>query len=137
MAYKYNKTFVDGAETLINGIENIELFLDDEDQWNFHDSQVYSFHWDGVKEELTITIIPIGYCVKIEQDKDGLMPLIDLHFEQVDQLCLNFYLPEYIHEISIAKDRSWLDCYIDGIAHIVCSSITADKPRFVPEEDVR
>jgi hypothetical protein len=30
-----------------------------------------------------------------------------------------------------------LDCHIDGIAHIICRSITVDKPRFVPKETVR
>jgi hypothetical protein len=41
MAYKYNKTIVNDAENLIRGIDNIELFLDDDDDLNFHDSQIY------------------------------------------------------------------------------------------------
>ena len=46
MTYKYSKTIRDGAEKLIDGIENIEMFLGDDDDWNFHDSEIYSFHWD-------------------------------------------------------------------------------------------
>jgi hypothetical protein len=137
MAYKYNKTIVNGAETLISGIENIELFLDDDDDWNFHDSQIYSFHWDGVQERLTISIIPIGYGTTIEEDKEGVMLLVDFHFEKVDNLNINFYLPEYILDMSITKNKYGLDCYIDGIAHIICRSMTVDKPRFVPKEVVR
>jgi hypothetical protein len=136
MAYKYNKTIVNGAEKLISGIENIELFLDDDDDWNFHDSQVYSFHWDGVQEQLTITIIPIGYGT-IDGDKEGMMPLIDFHFEKVDELNFNFCLPEYILEMAIIRNTYGLDCHINGIAQITCRSLTVDKPRFVPEVDVR
>lgn len=60
MAYKYNKTIMNGAEKLIDGIENIEMFLDDNDDWNFHDSEIYSFHWDRDKREFVASIELIG-----------------------------------------------------------------------------
>lgn len=55
MAYKYNKTIINGAEKLIDGIENIEMFLDDNDEWNFHDSEIRSFYWDRAKKTFSVT----------------------------------------------------------------------------------
>lgn len=55
MAYKYNKTIMNGAEKLIDGIENIEMFLDDNDEWNFHDSEIRSFYWDRAKKTFSVT----------------------------------------------------------------------------------
>lgn len=56
MAYKYCNTIKNGAEILIDGIENIEIFLDDKEEWNFHDSEIASFWWDKTKKSFIVTI---------------------------------------------------------------------------------
>ena len=36
------------------------MFLGDDDDWNFHDSEIYSFHWDRDENVFTVTIDLIG-----------------------------------------------------------------------------
>ena len=33
----------------ITGIENLEMFLVDDDQWMYHDSEIRNIHWDDKK----------------------------------------------------------------------------------------
>ncbi|MBR5956840.1 MAG: hypothetical protein IKZ99_00590 [Salinivirgaceae bacterium] len=135
--YKYNRTIRDGAEALIDGIENIEMFLGDEDHWNFHDSSIRSFHWDNETGEFTVTVEPIGYgCFKGEIDKD-LQPLLDFHFEDCVEIKMDVeVIGAYINDIKISRDRDYLECCFNGICvGVACRRLRVDKPRFVPAED--
>ena len=134
MAYKYNKTIMNGAEKLIDGIENIEMFLDDNDDWNFHDSEIKSFHWDRDDRIFTVTVEPIGFSPEIEGEGDDVMILLDLHFED----CFDIHMPNmdltapYINEIEISKDRKCIECWFNGYPIRVTSHrLRVDKPRFI------
>ena len=43
----------EAAARMINGIENIEVFLEENDQWQFHDSDIKNIHWDDMERRLT------------------------------------------------------------------------------------
>nr|WP_321372926.1 hypothetical protein [uncultured Bacteroides sp.] len=83
MAYKYSRTIRNSSEKLIDGIENIEMFLGEEDNWNFHDSEIRSFHWDSVEKRATVTVLPIGLTPDIEGWSSETDTLLDMHFEDV------------------------------------------------------
>ncbi len=88
MAYKYNRTIMNGAEKLIDGIENIEMFLGDDDAWNFHDYEIYSFNWDRYTKTLTVTVEPIGFLPDIEGWDGKSTILLDFHFEG----CIEYFM---------------------------------------------
>lgn len=135
--YKYNSTIRGGAEALIDGIENIEMFLDDEDAWNFHDSEINSFYWDNEKKVMTVTVEPIGYGADIEGDAKDKRPLLSFHFEDcidVEMHMNNVY--EHIYEIEISRFKQFIECWFNGVGIRVTSrSLRVDKPRFVPIEE--
>ncbi|MBR3080761.1 MAG: hypothetical protein IKH01_13275 [Prevotella sp.] len=37
----------EGAYELIEGIENMEMFLTEDDKWQFHDSDIRDIHWNN------------------------------------------------------------------------------------------
>lgn len=139
MAYKYNKTIMNGAEELIDGIENIEMFLDDNDDWNFHDSEIRSFYWDRAKRTFSVTIEPFGcdYPDIEEYDKDSAM-ILDFHFVDVVEVHMphvNLWSPEYVYEIEISKDRDWIECWFNGFCMRVASKrLQVDKPRVIKKD---
>lgn len=137
MAYKYKNTIKGGAEKLIDGIENIEMFLDEEDHWNFHDSEIESFGWDVKTQTFTVTVNLIGCRFPeslgiIDKTKDV---LLDLHFVgfptlTMNQVELNSW--QYITEIEITNVRKFLECWFNGYAIKVASErLIVDKPRVV------
>lgn len=137
--YKYNKTIMNGAEKLIDGIENIEMFLDDNDDWNFHDSEIYSFHWDRDKREFIVSVELFGCGIpdNIGWDRNSSV-ILDFHF--VD--CLNLHMPEmdmygapYILEIEISKSKEWLECWFNGYPiRVTCDRLRVDKPRIIKKD---
>ena len=48
----------EAAIRMINGIENIEVFLEENDQWQFHDSDIKNIHWDDMERRLDVTVCP-------------------------------------------------------------------------------
>jgi hypothetical protein len=131
--YKYSRTIRNGAEKFIDGIGNIEKFLDDEDNWNFHDSELHSFHWDEHTRIFSVVVIPIGCRTDIEGWDDGLMPLLEFHFSGTDEVKMDLFPPYYIEEIIITQNKG-VECFIGGYGiYIHCSSITVEAPKFVPE----
>lgn len=48
----------EAAIRMINGIENIEVFLEENDQWQFHDSDINNIHWDDMERRLDVTVCP-------------------------------------------------------------------------------
>lgn len=135
MSYKYHKTIMNGAEKLIDGIENIEMFLDDEDAWNFHDSSIYSFNWDRDERIFTVIVEPLGFSPDIDGWDGESTILLDFHFEgciEVHMNHLDLWSPQYISEISISKVKGGLECWFDGYPIMVCSErLRVDKPRYI------
>jgi hypothetical protein len=133
--YKYNRTFQNGAEKFANGIENVEMFLDDDNGWSFHDSQLYSFHWDEHPLEFTVTVMPQGYLHNKDNSRSNMMALLDFHFIDVDEVKMQLTPPYYIDGIEFTQEGKGIECWIGGYGiYIHCRSVTVDPPRFVPEE---
>jgi len=134
MPYKYNKTIMNGAERLIEGIENIEMFLDDNDDWNFHDSEIYSLHWDISTKTFTVSVYLIG-CdfYKLKDYDSNSKVILDLHFEK----CLEVHMPnvslcnsQYIYEIGMSIHNGYLECWFDGYPiKITSERLRVDHPR--------
>ena len=135
MAYKYNKTIMNGAEKLIDGIENIEMFLGDDDAWNFYDSEIYSFHYDRDTKTFTVTVDLIGCDFSKLEDFDyESTVLLDLHFVG----CIDIHMPNvdfmcpYIYEIEISKNHKLIECWFNGYPIRVTSKrLQVDKPRII------
>ena len=75
----------DDAVKFITGIENIEVFLKENDEWQFHFSKVTEIHWNSEKRQLDVTINP-PCCVGIEYDRKKEEVFLDLHFTDVIDL---------------------------------------------------
>lgn len=126
---------MNGAEELIDGIENIEMFLDDNDDWNFHDSEIQSFNWDRDSSTFTVSVEPIGYSPTIEGDGKDTSIILDFHFIRCIEIHMpnvDLWSPEYVYEIEISKDRNWIECWFNGFSLRVTSErLKVDKPRFI------
>ncbi|GCB35200.1 hypothetical protein [Bacteroides faecalis] len=111
--YKYHKTIKNGSEKLIDGIENIEMFLDDNNDWNFHDSEIHSFHWDRDTKTFTVSVELIGCGFPELEGWDGDAPVIlDFHFEgcvEVHMPNVDLWSPQYIYEIGISIYNKYLE----------------------------
>lgn len=136
MTYRYNKTIQNGAESLIEGIENIEMFLDDNDDWNFHDSEIYSLYWDRNTNIFTVTVEPIGCDYPdIDGCKEDTTILLDFHFLG----CIEIHMPnvdtwnsEYIYEVEISKNQNCIECWFNGYPiRITSEKLKVDKPRVI------
>ena len=136
MPYKYNKTITGGAERFIDGIENIEMFLDEQDNWNFHDSDLKSFSYDNDEQRFTITIEPIGFLPTIEGLDEDKIVLLDFHFEGVIELEMSCLTETDISEIEFSVyNKEWLNCWLDNCGIRVQSQrVRVDKPRFVQKQ---
>lgn len=130
--YKYYKTIKNGAEKYIDGIENIEMFLGEDDDWNFHDSEIRDVVWDVMNHEMTVTVEPIGYFPNIEGEARDLAPLLDFHFENVINVKMD-YNGERIYSIAFSIYNKWLECWFNGCCiRVTGERVRVDKPRFVP-----
>ena len=69
----------ESAIRFIRGIENIEVFLEENDQWQFHDSNIKTIHWEDMDRPLEVTICPT-VCIGIDNDHKNLEPRLDFHF---------------------------------------------------------
>lgn len=126
----------EGAAKMIIGIENIEVFLEENDQWQFHDSDISEIHWDDKERQLDVTVSPT-FCVGIDYDYNILEPRLDFHFTGVISLNFEFNECGYVDEISIKKISNgfldtWFECYM---LNVTSRGLIVDKPRFVPRED--
>lgn len=138
MSYKYSRTIQNGAEALIDGIENIEMFLGDEDNWRFHDSDIKSFHWDRDTRTFTVTVLPMAYSTVIDGFDDEDTILLDFHFED----WIEIHIPEFtscdyweINELEIIKVNDHLECWFHGHAiRIKSYRLRVDKPRLAKED---
>lgn len=125
----------DAAVKMITGIENIEVFLEEKDEWQFHDSEISYIHWEDKERRLDVSVKPT-YCVGIEYDHKKVEPELVLHFIEVRDYKLDNNEGGYVDEISIKEFNgfldTWFDCYM---LHVTSRSLTVDKPRFVPRKD--
>lgn len=132
--YKYNRTIRDGAEKLIDGIENIEMFLEDNE--TFHDCGIHSFSWNSETKELTLTIEPLTYRF-FAGEYGNMLPLLDFHF--VNCLSIETYMETgiaIIDEMVISKGNNYLQCELGQVCITIQSiRLRVDKPRFVPLEE--
>ena len=122
----------DAAVPMITGIENIELFLEENDKWQFHFSGISDIHWDDKERRLDVSVHPT-YCVGMKYDWKLEAPVLDLHFIGVRDFKLDYIDGGYVDEISMKVCGgfldTWFDCYM---LHVTSKSLVADKPRIVP-----
>lgn len=127
----------DDAVKMITGIENIEVFLEENDEWQFHDSEISYIHWDDKERLLDVSVKPT-YCVGIEYDHKKFEPILDFHFTGVRDYKLDYNEGGYVDEISIKECAgfldTWFDCYM---LHITSRGLIIDEPRFVQRESDR
>lgn len=127
MPYKYNETVKDGAEELIDDIKYMELFFNDEDHWNFHDSEIRSLHWDADKRTVKVTVEPLGCSYeKLKRWTPDKTVLLDFIFIDVLEIYSNCPVDNYITEIEISKYNGYLECWFNGY----CIRITSKRLRF-------
>lgn len=125
----------EGAYKLIEGIENMELFLTEDDKWQFHDSDIRDIHWNNQNRTLDLTIEPIGFSADVPWDRKTTTALFDFHYEGVGELELNCFGFCYIYELEINMKNGYLDCIFDSyILKILAKKLTIDKPRLVKDE---
>lgn len=55
---KSDNMITDDAVKFVTGIENFEVFLEENDEWQFHFSKVTEIHWNSEKRQLDVTINP-------------------------------------------------------------------------------
>lgn len=123
------------AYELITGIENMEVFLTENDEWQFHDSDIRDIHWNNQNRTLDLTIEPIGFSAEVPWDRNTTTALLDFHYEGVEEFDLNCFGFCYIFEIEIAMKNGYLESIFDSyILTILAKRLTIDKPRFIKDE---
>lgn len=125
----------ESAYQLIEGIENMELFLTENDEWQFHDSDIRDIHWNNKKRTLDLTIEPIGFSADVPWDRKTTTALLDFHYEGVVEFYLNCYGFSYIYELEINLKNGFLESIFDSyMLNILAKKLTIDKPRFIKDE---
>ena len=121
----------DDAVKFVTGIENIEVFLKENDEWQFHFSKVTEIHWNSEKRQLDVTINP-PCCVGIEYDRKKEEVFLDFHFTDVIDLKWEYTQDDFADEISMKEFHGFLETWFDFITlRITSKGVIVDKPRFV------
>ena len=122
----------DDAVKYVTGIENIEVFLEEPDEWQFHFSKVTEIHWYSEKRQLDVTINP-PCCVGIEYDRKKVEVFLDFHFTDVIDLKWEYTQEDYPDEISMREFNGFLETWFDFITlNVTSKGVVVDKPRFEP-----
>lgn len=122
------------AFELITGIENMEIFLTENDEWQFHDSDIRDIHWNNQSRTLDLTIEPIGFCADVPWDRKITTALLDFHYEGVEEFDLNCLGVCYIFELEIKMKNGYLESIFDSyMLTILAKKLTIDKPRFIKD----
>lgn len=122
----------DDAVKFVTGIENIEVFLEENDEWQFHFSKVTEIHWNNEKRQLDVTINP-PCCVGIEYDRKEVEVFLDFHFTDVIDLKWEYTQDDFADEISMREFHGFLETRFDFITlNITSKGVIVDKPRFEP-----
>lgn len=122
----------DDAVKFVTGIENIEVFLKEPDEWQFHFSKVTEIHWGSEKRQLDVTINP-PCCEGIEYDRKKVEVFLDFHFTDVIDLKWEYTQDDFADEISMKEFNGFLETWFDFITlNITSKGVIVDKPRFEP-----
>ena len=122
----------DDAVKMVTGIENIEIFLEDNDEWQFHFSKVTEIHWNSERRALDVAINP-PCCVGIEYDRKKVEVFLDFHLIEVIDLKWEYTQDDYADEISMKELNGFLETWFDFITlRVTSKGVVVDKPRFVP-----
>ena len=129
---KSANVITDNAVKFVTGIENIEVFLEENDEWQFHNSKVTEIHWNSEKRQLDVTINP-PCCVGIEYDRKKVEVFLDFHFTDVIDLKWEYTQEDYAYDISMKEFNGFLETWFAFITlDITSKGVTVDKPRFEP-----
>ena len=129
---KSANVITDDAVKFVTGIENIEVFLEENDEWQFHYSKVTEIHWNSEKRQLDVTINP-PCCVGIEYDRKKVEVFLDFHFTDVIDLKWEYTQEDYAYDISMKEINGFLETWFAFITlDITSKGVTVDKPRFEP-----
>ena len=121
----------DDAVKMVTGIENIEIFLEDNDEWQFHFSKVTEIHWNSERRALDVAINP-PCCVGIEYDRKKVEVFLDFHFIEVIDLKWEYTQDDYADEISMKELNGFLETWFDFITlRVTSKGVVVDKPIFV------
>ena len=119
------------ALEFIVGIENLELFLEEDDKWNFHDSRIHSIGWNDGNQALDIAIKP-KWWPDIEGYSEDKIVILDFHFQSVEIFDLKSNSYGDIFELEITYKDGFLDCIINGYSmEVTAKRLIIDKPRLV------
>lgn len=122
----------DDAVKFVTGIENIEVFLKENDEWQFHFSKVTEIHWYSEKRRLDVTI-NTPCCEGIEYDRKKVEVFLDFHFTDVIDLKWEYTQEDFADEISMKEFHGFLETWFDFITlRITSKGVIVDKPRFEP-----
>lgn len=128
---KYPNTLGPRCRSLIDGIENLELFLGDEDMYNLHDSEITTLHWDKDNCALDVSVQVIGSSYSV----DWCDSFLDFHFDHVISLHVRYDDYGYIDDFSIKRERRWITAIFNcEDVEVTSSHLTIDPPRFVAKE---
>ena len=113
----------------------IEVFLEENDEWQFHFSKVTDIHWNSEKRLLDVTINP-PCCVGIAYDRKKEEVFLDFHFTDVIDLKWEYTQDDFADEISMKEFHGFLETWFDFITlRITSKGVKVDKPRFVPRKE--
>ena len=122
----------DDAVKFVTGIENIEVFLEENDEWQFHFSKVTEIHRKSEKRQLDVTINH-PCCVGIEYDRKKVEVFLDFHFTDVIDLKWEYTQDDFADEISMKEFHGFLETWFVFITlNITSKGVMVDKPRFEP-----
>lgn len=72
----------DNAVKMIIGIENIEVFLEENDEWKFHDSETSVIHWNNKTERLDVSVYPT-LRGGMAYERNSQEPILYMHFIEI------------------------------------------------------
>lgn len=123
----------DDALEMVNGIENLEFFLEEDDQWRFHDSLISDIKWDFDNKTVDLSVIVYGYST-VEYPEKGYY-VLDFHF--LDVVCVDYQKgDDYIYNLDIDTEYGNLTCEFDTFfLKVVSKKLIVDAPRIEIEQE--
>lgn len=105
----FTNTIGAGAREYITGIEHLEALLNEQDDYNMHDSQIPCFHcnYDYNARTLDVEIRVLGSMYECPKDKD-----IYIHFRFEDIVALSIDMSDWcdISSMSLRVENNFLVC---------------------------
>lgn len=86
---------------------------------------------------MDVTIEPIGYNKTVIGDGKTGIVLLDLHFDDVVSVTLDYSDYGYIHELVITTENGFLVVSFDSyFLEVGAKKLTINKPRFVRKDNM-